>query len=67
MYLLRVAGIGLALACSANAFYLPGAAPRDYREGDKGELGVNAWTPMLAGTDDAKLVSQPISETTNYF
>ncbi|TFK75400.1 endosomal P24A protein [Pluteus cervinus] len=57
MYLLYVAGVSLALARSANAFYLPGAAPRDYREGDKVELFVNALTPMLAGTDDAKLKS----------
>jgi len=39
------------------AFYLPGAAPHDYREGGKVELFVNALTPMLSGSDDAKLVS----------
>jgi transmembrane 9 superfamily member 2/4 len=39
------------------AFYLPGAAPHDYREGEKVELFVNALTPMLSGSDDAKLVS----------
>lgn len=40
-----------------NAFYLPGAAPHDYREGEKVDLFVNALTPMLPGSDDAKLVS----------
>ncbi len=40
----------------AHAFYLPGAAPHDYRVGEKVELFVNALTPMLPGTDDAKLV-----------
>jgi transmembrane 9 superfamily protein 2/4 len=38
------------------AFYLPGAAPHDYREGEKVELFVNALTPMPSGSDDAKLV-----------
>lgn len=50
-------GTVLALITAANAFYLPGAAPHDYHEGDKIELFVNALTPMLSGTDDAKLVS----------
>jgi transmembrane 9 superfamily protein 2/4 len=40
-----------------RAFYLPGAAPHDYREGEKVDLFVNALTPMLSGSDDAKLVS----------
>jgi transmembrane 9 superfamily member 2/4 len=39
-----------------HAFYLPGAAPHDYREGEKVDLFVNALTPMISGTDDAKLV-----------
>jgi transmembrane 9 superfamily member 2/4 len=46
----------LALFTCANAFYLPGAAPNDYHEGDRVELFVNALTPMLAGSSDAKLV-----------
>jgi len=41
---------------TTNAFYLPGAAPRDYRDGEKVELFVNALTPMLASTENAKLV-----------
>jgi transmembrane 9 superfamily protein 2/4 len=41
---------------SANAFYLPGAAPHNYVYGEQVNLFVNALTPMLAGTDDAKLV-----------
>jgi transmembrane 9 superfamily member 2/4 len=46
----------LALSLLTNAFYLPGAAPHNYADGDKIELYVNALTPMLAGNDDAKLV-----------
>lgn len=50
----------LALVVSSlpvHAFYLPGAAPHDYREGEKVDLFVNALTPMLSSSDDAKLVS----------
>ena len=47
------------VACSipVHAFYLPGAAPHDYRASENVDLFVNALTPMLAGSDDAKLVS----------
>ncbi|KII92448.1 hypothetical protein PLICRDRAFT_50826 [Plicaturopsis crispa FD-325 SS-3] len=45
------------LPLCANAFYLPGAAPQNYARGDRVNLYVNALTPMLAGTDDAKLKS----------
>ena len=41
-----------------SAFYLPGAAPHDYRAGESVKLLVNALTPMLAGTDNAKIVRQ---------
>ncbi|KAI0028138.1 Nonaspanin [Vararia minispora EC-137] len=44
-------------APAVNAFYLPGAAPHDYKKGDKVELYVNALTPMLAGHENAKLKS----------
>ncbi|KAH8980221.1 Nonaspanin TM9SF [Lactarius hatsudake] len=37
-----------------HAFYLPGAAPHDYREGEKVDLFVNALTP---GPNDTKLRS----------
>ena len=40
-----------------SAFYLPGAAPHTYKEGEQVELFVNALTPMLSGSNDAKLVS----------
>lgn len=40
----------------SHAFYLPGAAPHDYHEGEQVNLFVNALTPMLAGTDHAKIV-----------
>jgi len=41
----------------ASAFYLPGAAPTNYRTGERVEVLVNALTPMLTGKDDLKLVS----------
>ncbi|KAI0733184.1 endosomal P24A protein [Fomitopsis betulina] len=47
----------LPLLPATNAFYLPGAAPHDYVEGDVVDLYVNALTPMLAGHDNAKLKS----------
>lgn len=47
----------LTLLASTNAFYLPGAAPHDYRKGEQVKLLVNALTPMLPGTDHAKLKS----------
>ena len=46
----------LLLLTSVHGFYLPGAAPRSYVEGEKVDLFVNALTPMLSGTSDAKLV-----------
>ena len=46
----------LSLLSTAHAFYLPGAAPHDYHEGDRVDLFVNALTPMIAGYDNAKLV-----------
>ncbi|KAI0093045.1 Nonaspanin [Irpex rosettiformis] len=45
------------LFSSASAFYLPGAAPHDYHEGDQVQLYVNALTPMLADYDNAKIKS----------
>ncbi|KAI0256246.1 Nonaspanin TM9SF [Lactifluus subvellereus] len=53
-------GVLVALVTSCipvHAFYLPGAAPHDYRVGEKVDLFVNALTPMLSGTDDPKLRS----------
>lgn len=44
------------LATCANAFYLPGSAPRDYQRGERVELFVNALTPMIGVAYDAKLV-----------
>ena len=46
------------LAASVDAFYLPGAAPHDYRADERVELYVNALTPMIASADNAKLVSE---------
>ena len=54
----------LALLSTADAFYLPGAAPRDYQSGEKVALLVNALTPMIAGYDNAKLVCSPRSPLT---
>lgn len=42
-----------------SAFYLPGAAPTNYREGEQVPVFVNALTPMLSGSDDPKLVCRP--------
>ncbi|KAI0045275.1 Nonaspanin TM9SF [Auriscalpium vulgare] len=53
-----LAGGVLALSVlDAHAFYLPGAAPHDYKAGEEVDLFVNALTPMLAGTENAKLKS----------
>ncbi|KAJ7045553.1 hypothetical protein C8F04DRAFT_1206422 [Mycena alexandri] len=47
----------LLFAANARAFYLPGAAPHNFLRGDQVPLFVNALTPMLTGSDDAKLKS----------
>ncbi|EMD37390.1 hypothetical protein CERSUDRAFT_114062 [Gelatoporia subvermispora B] len=44
------------LTC-AQAFYLPGAAPHDYAAEENVSLFVNALTPMLGSSDNAKLKS----------
>jgi hypothetical protein len=44
-----------ALATCSNAFYLPGAAPRNYKLGDRVDLFVNALTPQ-ENRDSAKVV-----------
>jgi len=49
--------LALLVPLSVNAFYLPGAAPHNYREGEPVNLFVNALTPMLSSSDDAKLKS----------
>lgn len=54
-YLLGSALLAL-LPLAANAFYLPGAAPHNYVQRDPVDLYVNALTPMLAGSDNSKLV-----------
>lgn len=48
------------LPSAANAFYLPGAAPHNYEQGDPVNVYVNALTPMLTGSDDSKLVWCPL-------
>ncbi|PCH43643.1 Nonaspanin [Wolfiporia cocos MD-104 SS10] len=52
-----VGSVAAALLTTAHAFYLPGAAPHDYAEGEVVDLYVNALTPMLGGSDNAKLKS----------
>ena len=54
------AGILVYILPLASAFYLPGAAPTNYRTGERVEVLVNALTPMLTGKDDLKLVSMPV-------
>ncbi len=53
----------LSLLSTAHAFYLPGAAPHDFREGEPVDLFVNALTPMIAGNDNAKLVRSVLAHT----
>lgn len=67
MFSCRVGGalLGLLLAAPTYAFYLPGAAPRSYKEGDKVELFVNALTPFISGAEDAKLVRVECPEREN--
>ncbi|KZP34674.1 hypothetical protein FIBSPDRAFT_1035660 [Athelia psychrophila] len=55
-HLLGAAIATLLPACS-QAFYLPGAAPKDYQRGESVNLFVNALTPMLSGHEDSKLKS----------
>ena len=47
----------LSLLPSVLSFYLPGAAPHNYAEGDTVELLVNALTPMRSG-NHVKIVSR---------
>ncbi|EKM80987.1 hypothetical protein AGABI1DRAFT_112692 [Agaricus bisporus var. burnettii JB137-S8] len=49
--------IFISLLPVTSAFYLPGAAPTNYREGEQVPVFVNALTPMLSGSDDPKLKS----------
>lgn len=49
----------LAFLPSIYGFYLPGAAPHDYVQGEKVDLLVNALTPMRSGTND-KVVRIPL-------
>jgi len=59
MSVLGLLSLGCALLVNNVAgFYLPGAAPHDYKQGEKVDLFVNALTPMLANEDHAKLVRQ---------
>jgi Endomembrane protein 70 len=56
--LIRAALVAVvASSVPVHAFYLPGAAPHDYQVAENVDLFVNALTPMLSGSDDAKLVS----------
>ena len=57
MSALGLLSLGCALLVTNVAgFYLPGAAPHDYKRGEKVDLLVNALTPMLANEEHAKLV-----------
>lgn len=54
------------LFASSDAFYLPGAAPHNFVRGEQVPVMVNALTPMLSGSDDAKLVRLFQSYSVNY-
>lgn len=47
----------LALLPRIHSFYLPGAAPHNYAEGEAVDLFVNALTPMRSGTHDKVVCS----------
>ena len=51
------------ISTGVNAFYLPGAAPHDFQQGERVELFVNALTPIIGSTNNAKLVRRYISRT----
>lgn len=46
----------LQLAATAAGFYLPGAAPKDYSDGDLVPLLVNALTPQLSAHSELKSI-----------
>ena len=55
--MLRRCAIVLALLPSfSNAFYLPGAAPKDYADGEKVPVHVNRLNPVMSGVD-SRIVS----------
>ena len=60
--LLTGASLVLFSPLCANAFYLPGAAPHNYAQGERVKLFVNALTPMLSGHQESKLVSSSLPE-----
>lgn len=49
----------LVLFTSVSAFYLPGAAPHDYKDGEEVELDVNVLKPGL-GYETENIVSSPL-------
>jgi len=59
-----LAALFLVFLPSIHGFYLPGAAPRDYAQGEKVDLLVNALTPMRSGTND-KVVRIPSAYNSN--
>lgn len=50
------AAVALAIPLCSRAFYLPGAAPHNFVQGEQVNLFVNALTPMISSANDAKLV-----------
>lgn len=50
-------GAFLSFSLHAYAFYLPGAAPHDYHDGEEVRVLVNTLTPILGSSDNAKIVS----------
>jgi transmembrane 9 superfamily protein 2/4 len=56
MHLIFLASAAISFSLCTKAFYLPGTAPHDYVHGEQVDLFVNALTPMISGSDDAKLV-----------
>lgn len=48
--------LAVLLSTDAQAFYLPGAAPHNFQDGERVEVFVNALTPMIGATENGKLV-----------
>lgn len=49
--------LAVLLSTDVRAFYLPGAAPHNFQDGERVEVFVNALTPMIGATENGKLVS----------
>jgi len=61
MLLPRLVSLLVALSSTVSAFYLPGAAPRDYRDAEDVELDVNVLKPGLGYETENLVRSSQVS------